>query len=83
MNKSFKINSALETKINYLDNLPPELLDIIYHKAKKIEWTSQNTHGYEYCRLYDCSKQHRLHRKKAICYYDYSAGDWRFWDNIV
>ncbi len=71
------------SKVCYIDSLPIELLHIIYEKSKKIEQTNTWSHGYEYCRLYDCSRQHRKNRKKAICYYNYETRDWIFWNWII
>jgi hypothetical protein len=71
------------SNICYIDQLPEEILHMIYNKSLKIEWNTYNQHGYRYSRIYDCSRYHRQFRKKSIYLYDYSTRDWIFWNTLI
>ena len=77
------MSKKMTNNTNYICMLPNEILDIIYKMSIKIHYTNEWSHAYGYCRLHDCSRQHRTYRKKTIYCYDYFRREWRFWMSIV
>lgn len=63
--------------MSYLDDLPIEILDIIYCKSKKINYINHWSLGRHYSQLYDCSRFHNKNRIPQYYKYDYLTRSWK------
>ena len=66
----------------YINNLPEELLDIIYIKSNKLYCKREWENSVMYSFIYDTSLQHRKNRTKKIYKYDYFLKQWVYWCDI-